>query len=213
MKKLISGILISAIALSATVFATDTSSEYEKMAQKFQHAVMARSGDIQYATLKSDDGIEYDVQMFPVPQDSEENGQEYILALSDQYMMPRGYYAGEEKWDGYKCVYATIKAEYSLRNNGVEALLTNVSGSWTAPNDPNVRITNRTVEYACKGPSSPSSLGQEGFKSLSSNSFNYNTGFSIYVNKTTAVIRARSNATLQMGSTRTWTLEVEGTVA
>lgn len=96
-------------------------------------------------------------------------------------------------------------------SDGNKVLLKNVSGRWEV-SDHSVTLSNREVFYACVDPISQHK--QSIIKRPSSNSFNYNTGFSHAVQESgqDTACGAHMSVDLRHGSSSSWTLEISNTL-
>lgn len=117
--------------------------------------------------------------------------------------------------DSYYCVTAYLTLTYKERQDEPSVyLLTNVSGSWTTPNDSRVTVTKAVLKYQCIG------LGPDRLYSNNQNSqvnlnvdrrsFDIKTGFTSYIiDEAVGCMGANLTLSLLMGTTRTWTLKLE----
>jgi len=114
----------------------------------------------------------------------------------------------EADWDATKGVkaYCTIYYEQSSSDSN-RYLLTKVTGGWDV-DDSSIRVTDREVDYACKG-WAPGGYenSQEADISSPGMTFSENTGFDNYV--TDDIIACNTRCTLKRGTSSTWTLSIK----
>ncbi len=166
------------------------------------------------AQLKNDAGETYDVSVFeytPAEETLPDGSHAKVYVYSTDDISPNSYgmIKTDGKWDNSYSVYGYLKIIYNSRPNGnyTEYLLTNVSGYWER-SDSTVTIRDRYVAYTCQY---VFTQNQVTWKYPTSNSFNYNTGYTKYVpnDNTTSVLGAQSSVTLLHGSASKWTLNCE----
>lgn len=107
-------------------------------------------------------------------------------------------------------VYAKLTVTYDKINktstSPAKYLLTKVSGSWQVKSN-QIKLSDRRVAYTCQSMFSKATI-----KNLSSNSFNYKTGYTTYVPDTTgSVVAAQMNVTVIRGSGK-WKFNVHNNV-
>lgn len=113
----------------------------------------------------------------------------------------------KDEWDDSISVHAFLTLTYTRSGNKV--LLTKVNGNW-AISDNTVSLSNREVIYTCQD---PISMNQYVWTSTSLNTFNYNTGFTHYVEETNdlVIVGASANVVLTHGSSK-WDLQITNTL-
>lgn len=119
-------------------------------------------------------------------------------------------------WDSYYCIQGTVVINYNLITDTGEKqmLLTSASGSWTTPNDNRVSVSAASLFCNCSGTAldSPFVSQTKTFDILNSNSTLCYTNFTKYiaaVEGLTGAVGAKLTITLLMGTSRTWTLNLE----
>lgn len=119
-------------------------------------------------------------------------------------------------WDSYYCIQGTVTINYNLKTDTGEKqmLLTSASGSWTTPNDSRVSVSAASLFCNCSGSGvgSPFYSQTKTFDILNSNGTLCYTNFSNYiyaVEGLAGAVGAKLTITLLMGTSRTWTLNLE----
>lgn len=172
------------------------------------------------AILTDPEGRQYSIKVDTIPQvkrasfDDSEAALEYTFTIENQYLTPlfaQPKFEGTQEntlWDETRSVKGSISIVYDERtaNGRKEYLLKSVSGSWQK-SDTSVSMTNKRVAYTCQD---VINLDQIHARSITGNSFSFDTGYTAYVgNVVTGVLGANIHTDLihpeQSGS---WSLDV-----
>lgn len=174
------------------------------------------------AELKNSYGETYSVKIFEVANSfdkiddanilNDEFSKTYLISLEDKYIQALSGNNYKEKWDSSLGVKADLTVYYNTKGTTPEEyLLTKVSGGWTIA-DTSISLSNREVYYVSEGSFPQPVYNQHSTKTPTTNSFNYNTGFTKYVAEDFSLVGATSKVTLKRGTSSTWTLTLPNNI-
>ncbi|MBN2794481.1 MAG: hypothetical protein JXR88_03675 [Clostridia bacterium] len=232
MKKLLSTLLcITILCFSNFIFADTTKESLITSPQLLIERAEKGVSDISLeqlpnfnttVTLKNEKGAEIPMKILKTAQVIELNNSKLftrntkqdiavtVVAVVDESAYQSRSSSGtitESDWDATKGVKAYCTIYYTQNSSADDRyLLTKVTGGWNVE-DSSIRISNREVDYACKG-WAPGGYNnsQEGEISSPGLTFSKNTGFSTYV--TDDIIACNTRCTLKRGTSSTWSLSI-----
>lgn len=208
--------------LSIGMPASAKSQSIKEMFESAAHSPQTRAFSPVRASVEiiGEDGNEYSVDVFEYTPSTISNNlrqiRTFVFSTEPEYVTSRaGNTQSNTAWDDSISVYGYITVAYNSRPAGIdgrntEYLLTNVSGGWEI-SDHSVSLSNRRVAYTCQYIMDISQITSQ---KPTSNTFSYNTGYSVYVpdDGVSSVLGANSSVDLAHGTSSKWSLSVEANI-
>lgn len=235
-KKIISCLLLAFVFFTGinTVPKAAENSSNEKIDQMFNKAVsdynkkLSKSqtlsnDDTKYLTVTDNNGKKFLVKAFKYEDGTKrinenEYVETYVVSTEKEYVKPVSNngnistmnVGSNEEWDSSISVKTYINLTYNKKPGTNYYLLTNVSGGWSI-SDKSVSVSDRQVITVCRDILNSK---QHTLYNPTSNTFNYSTGYTNYVESTSAssILGASTSATLKRGTKSTWKFEFAFTI-